>query len=41
MQAVVLVVNPFATRVTEDRLAAVVAVLMPRVDLRVELTERR
>ena len=41
MQAVVLVVNPFATRVTEEKLAAVVAVLAPRVDLRVELTERR
>jgi len=41
MQAAVLVVNPFATRVTQEKLAGVVAALTPHVDLTVKLTERR
>jgi diacylglycerol kinase family enzyme len=40
VQAAVLVVNPFATRVTDERLAAVEAELRRVVDLRVELTAR-
>ena len=41
MQAAVLVVNPFATRVTQEKLARVVAALTPHVDVTVKLTERR
>ena len=41
MQAAVLVVNPFATRVTQEKLAAVVAELSRHVDVSVKLTERR
>ena len=37
----VLVVNPFATRVTQEKLARVVAALTPHVDVTVKLTERR
>ena len=40
MQAAVLVVNPFATRVTEEKLAAVEAELRRVVDLTVVKTER-
>jgi diacylglycerol kinase family enzyme len=41
VQAAVLVVNPFATRVTQEKLAAVVAELSRHVDVSVKLTERR
>src|SRR5438552_845227 len=40
MDSAVLVVNPFATRVTEERLAAVEAELRRVVDLRVVMTQR-
>ena len=41
MQAAVLVVNPFATRVTQEKLAGVVAALAPHAQVTVRLTERR
>ncbi len=41
VQAAVLVVNPFATRVTQERLAGVVAALAQHAEVTVKLTERR
>ena len=41
VQTAVLVVNPFASRVTQEKLAGVVAALAPHVDVTVKLTERR
>jgi diacylglycerol kinase family enzyme len=41
VQAAVLVANPFATRVTQEKLAAVVAALAPYADVTVRLTERQ
>ncbi|HXY81651.1 MAG TPA: diacylglycerol kinase family protein [Gaiellaceae bacterium] len=40
MQAIVLVVNPFASRVTQAKLAAVTAALAPHADVSVLLTDR-
>ena len=41
VQTAVLVVNPFASRVTQEKLAGVVAALAPHVGVTVKLTERR